>query len=148
VQEIALGSSTDGEVDFFIPTGEPKNARVVPPSWQPGEEGGRVIKVRQSSVDKICERMPRLDFVKIDAEGAEEDIIYGMSNSLARWQPSMLVEFNAGRGNGGLPLILHLTRIYGCVQYIDVDGSAKPCNVNDLMSTNVGNDWMLYLSCR
>ena len=36
--------------------------------------------------------IPRADFIKIDVEGMEVDVLYGMRNTLATYKPSLLIE--------------------------------------------------------
>jgi hypothetical protein len=37
------------------------------------------------------ERIPRVDFVKIDAEGSDADVLYGARGMLSRWRPAIAV---------------------------------------------------------
>lgn len=46
------------------------------------------------TVDDICRDWPRVDVVKIDVEGAEYEVWKGMRTTVARHQPTILVEFN------------------------------------------------------
>jgi hypothetical protein len=89
--------------------------------------------------------MDRLDFVKIDAEGSEYDILMGMENTLRRLTPALLIEINIGRSYDGDLLIDFLSDIYGAVQFVDYDAQLKPVDKSTLLTTQVGVDWMLYL---
>ena len=35
--------------------------------------------------------MPRVDFIKLDVEGAELDVLKGATNSIATWKPKMAI---------------------------------------------------------
>jgi FkbM family methyltransferase len=146
VKEFALGREAAGEVQFFIPCTEPKNARVVGSGDGCDPNNGHVITVHQTTVDSICHGIDRIDFVKIDAEGAEEQIIQGMNETFKRLKPSILLEFNTCRGYCGKSLIAHLLDIYESVLYVDFDAKLKPVTIQDLTEKNVGQDWMLYFS--
>jgi hypothetical protein len=37
---------------------------------------------------------PRIDFVKIDVEGSEHDVLKGMVKTMERFMPKMLIEFH------------------------------------------------------
>jgi len=50
--------------------------------------------VKIFALDTIARHWPRLDFVKIDAEGFEPDIIHGATATLRRLRPVLLVEIN------------------------------------------------------
>ncbi len=56
--------------------------------------GGEMVRVQTMTLDEALAEEPRLDIVKIDAEGAEPGILRGMNNLLAR-NPGMhiLLEF-------------------------------------------------------
>lgn len=61
-----------------------------------------VVPVRLLTIDELVadEGLPRLDFVKIDAQGAELEIVEGGLATFARHHPSLLVEAEA-RAHGG-----------------------------------------------
>jgi FkbM family methyltransferase len=146
VKEVALGREAAGEVRFFIPYTEPKNARVVASEDGYDPNNGHVITVHQTTVDSICHGIDRLDFVKIDAEGAEAHIIDGMDETFKRLKPCLLLEFNMSRSYCGKTLVEHLLNIYGSAMYVDFDAKPKPVPIQDLAEKNVGQDWMLYFS--
>jgi len=146
VREIALGRHS-GEVSFFIPRDEPKNARIVSPDFE-AQELGQVIAVEVATVDQLCSGIDRLDFVKVDAEGGEDDIILGMGDTLDRLKPSLLLEFNVGRDYNGEHLIHRLQEIYGQCGFVDYYGRLKPVTVSELLTKKVGEDWMLFFAGR
>jgi FkbM family methyltransferase len=49
------------------------------------------------SVDQIVDelKLPRVDFIKIDVEGAELDVLHGASNTLEKFAPLIVMEFNS-----------------------------------------------------
>jgi FkbM family methyltransferase len=54
----------------------------------------RSVTVRGRTLDSIVQELglQRVDFVKIDVEGAEVQVLRGMKNTLAKYQPHMLIE--------------------------------------------------------
>lgn len=62
-------------------------------------ETGR-LAVQTVSVDSYVETngLDRLDFVKIDVEGAEDAVIRGMNRTLGNLRPALLVEIHANDG--------------------------------------------------
>jgi FkbM family methyltransferase len=145
VEEAALGRGAEGEAHFFIPEQEPKNARVVRSGAAVGGPGRR-ITVRATNVDALTADLDRLDFIKIDAEGGEADILEGMTGALARLKPALLVEFNARRDYDAAALLARLTQLFPNVAYIDTDAKQKIADPQEILSRNVGEDWMLYCS--
>ena len=89
----ALGAST-GRAWLYAPDGEPKNALLV---GQPDLPGGTTQEVPIVTLDEVALSYPRVDLVKIDAEGGEQGIVAGMQQLIARDRPLIVLEFNAVR---------------------------------------------------
>ena len=55
------------------------------------------IEVKLRSVDSLVREhgLNQVDFIKIDVEGAEKSVIEGAKETLARFKPSVLLEFNS-----------------------------------------------------
>jgi FkbM family methyltransferase len=91
VHEVALGDA-DGVAALDVPANEPKNAHLVP-----GGSGGSLLQVPLARADGIPGALAA-DFIKIDAEGAEEAIWRGLRDILATDRPlTILLEFTSGR---------------------------------------------------
>jgi FkbM family methyltransferase len=81
---------------------------VMPPAGNEGighlrgrEDGpvqGRVEKIKAMRMDTFArqEGLKRLDFIKIDVEGAESLVLEGARETIARFKPRLLVEINPG----------------------------------------------------
>lgn len=89
----ALGASA-GRAWLYAPDGEPKNAGLVE---QPDLPGGTTVEVATVSLDELALAYPKVDLVKIDAEGGEQGIVAGMRQLIARDRPLIVLEFNAAR---------------------------------------------------
>jgi len=94
VKECALGDDRASKARLVIPRMHPSGASLL---HEP-EVGDEVIDVSLSTLDELTEDWPRVDFVKIDAEGAEEGIWRGASDVIAR-NPELRIalEINVGR---------------------------------------------------
>jgi FkbM family methyltransferase len=59
--------------------------------------GPPVLTVQVGTLDDLVGRLglTRLDFIKIDVEGHETEVLDGAASTLARFRPSLFVEFNA-----------------------------------------------------
>ncbi len=91
VHEMALGD-TQGIASLDVPRNEPKNAHVVQGVPTPG-----MISVPLMRADQIP-GAAGADFIKIDAEGAEEAIWRGLSGVLNQQRPlTILLEFTSAR---------------------------------------------------
>ena len=90
--------------------------------------------------------MERVDFVKIDAEGSEERIFEGMSDTIKRFHPLIVMEFNALRYSNPGAFLERMLGAYGSLYAVDFDGSAPPVSPEDLLTKRRGEDWLVVLS--
>jgi FkbM family methyltransferase len=141
--EAAAGAVEGGDVTLFVPHGEPKNGSVVaaPEGIAPGT--GCVHKVPRVKLDRLAATVPRIDLVKIDAEGAEQDIIAGMASILRRDRPTLLLEFNARRYADAAGFLETLTALYGRMRYVDFDANATRVTPLQVLDDQSGEDWLL-----
>lgn len=93
VDKRAVYSQTGSEVLFYIPTGHPMNALIVDRKI---ESAGETVAVSTVRLDDAVEG--KVDFIKIDAEGAEREIWRGMDRIIQE-NPDLQIflEFNPGR---------------------------------------------------
>jgi hypothetical protein len=102
-----------------------------------------LYKVPQIKLDKLAATVSRIDLVKVDAEGAEQDVLSGMEGILRRDKPCLLLEFNAGRYADPMAFIAWLRGLYGRMRYIDFDGNPTDVTPEHLLSDRSGEDWLL-----
>jgi hypothetical protein len=63
---------------------------VVLPSAEAAYSSGK--EIRLESFDSLNLKLSRLDFVKIDVEGAENDVLTGMINTITQFLPVIVFE--------------------------------------------------------
>jgi len=143
VIEAAAGAAGGNQL-LFAPHGEPKNARIIASPHQISAASGTVYTVSEVAVDTIAAERGRIDFIKIDAEGAEEGIIDGAVTTLARDKPHLVLEFNAARCRDPRAFLAQLTSIYGRLRHIDYYGNAVQVTEAQIESDRPGEDWLLY----
>jgi FkbM family methyltransferase len=139
VEQLALGAEPAGQGMLYFPD-DPMNAHIVPLGQI--EAGDDAVPVPMTSIDDMCS--DRVDFIKIDAEGAEAEILKGMTKTLTQRPPHLIMECNASRNYDIGALYDRLRIAYGKVSFIDFDGKPKPITARDLATRNVGHDWMIY----
>ena len=145
VHALALGRKQSGSVAFYIPAGEPKNACVVGSDYRvPAGVDAHIENVACGSVDVLLANERKLDFVKIDAEGSEFEILAGMEETLKRFRPKLLIEFNCLRGYDSKRLLDKLLNVYGSVRYVDENSRLRPVTREQLLDRERLDDWMLY----
>lgn len=142
IAAVALGREAEGEVHMMLPDGEPKNATVI------GDAEPGAIRVPCTNLDTLARDLDRVDLVKIDAEGAEEDIVAGMSEMLARHRPTVLLEFNARRSKDVGGFVAHLRGSFETVKQLDVQGGLQPISDSELLDKSSGEDILLFLESR
>ena len=141
--EAAAGDS-DGETILFVPHGEPKNGTVIAKRAKVTDESGALHDVPRIRLDRLAASMPRIDLVKIDAEGAEEGVIAGMEGILRRDKPKLILEFNARRYADPASFLDRLNSMYGRMRYIDFNCTAAEVSREKVARDKSGEDWILY----
>ncbi len=110
------------------------------------EEGDTVMQVETVTIDQLTCAWPRLDLVKIDAEGAEQAIWRGMRESAARYPSiAVIMEFNAVRYADGAAFLREITDAGFPLRYVWYDGSVRHVAPDELLDRSQTVDWMLFL---
>jgi FkbM family methyltransferase len=136
----------DGQdVTLSIPLTESKNAFLVDSAEQARLRGEETIKVRGGRLATALADWERLDFIKVDVEGAEEAAVEGLFPLLERFKPKMVLEFNLARCTDPNDLLRRLRDLYGAVREIAFDGEAHDVETSALMDGGHREDWLLYL---
>lgn len=141
VHRLAL-SDAAGTCAFFVPDNEPKNGHLV--FGEPQQSGGESFEVAIATLDSVCADLDRVDFIKIDAEGAESRIFKGMRETIARHNPLIVLEFNSNRGDAP-EFVAELQATYPAARYLDDRGQTHALAYERLTSERQGQDWLLVL---
>jgi FkbM family methyltransferase len=141
VEPVAAGAADGGIVHLFVPHNEPKNASIVSEEFSSGD--GTKVTVPVRSVDSLCSGFDRVDLVKIDAEGAEIDVIAGMKDTISRFRPTIVLEFNAARYANAAHFLDQLIAIYGRPKLIGFDGVNTAVSDREILDENVSEDKLL-----
>ena len=146
VTEAAAGAAESPDRLLHVPPREPKNAQLVTTADVVDSAGGTVHRVAEIRLDALLADHRRVDFVKIDAEGAEEAIIAGTLATLRRDRPNLVLEFNAARARDSDSLLRTLCEIYGGPRYLDLQGNVHAATTVQLTTERVGRDWLLVFA--
>jgi FkbM family methyltransferase len=145
VHQIAVGAK-DGHVTLRVPNGDPKNSHIL----AAGDDGtwghSPHHKVASKPLDILLADETAVDFVKIDAEGSEADILTGMEGLIRKFRPSIALEFNTSRYADPSSFFSNLSALYGKIRLIDYDGNLKPLDTSRMLERRVNEDWLLFLS--
>lgn len=95
VHECAIGSEP-GAASFAFNAGSPEESGLRERRYNvPKAKHLIEIDVEVRCLDALCASFERLDFVKIDTEGGEMDILEGGRQTIARHRPILSVEYGA-----------------------------------------------------
>lgn len=145
-RQVALGDADHQLIKLFVPHTEPKNALVVAPDFAGDPDRGILVDVPSCTLDHLCSELASVDFIKIDAEGSEEQIFAGMAELLRRCRPVIVMEVNVARYANASSFLSRLNDLYGGLYQIAFDGSTQPISPDVLLSQRVGEDWLIVLS--
>jgi FkbM family methyltransferase len=135
----ALGA-TAGKRLLFLPSGEPKNATLVD---REDVINGRTIEVSTVTLDEIALTYPKVDLVKIDAEGGEQEILAGMPNLIERDRPMLVLEYNAARYAEPYAFLEKLLTAYSTAEELELTGNIVPINIESVTDPTHGQDRLL-----
>ncbi len=141
VFEVAATEFDSVSLILASPFHEPKNARIVS-----DDQAGMpdTVTVTGARLDALLHDWPRVDFIKIDVEGAEEAVLAGAWPILRRDRPGLLLEFNAGRCRDPGSLLDRLVLLYGRLRAVSFDSQAEPVSRSALLDGRRQDDWLLW----
>jgi FkbM family methyltransferase len=143
VVEAAAGEGEAADLLLHVPPREPKNAQLVTSADVVKSAGGTVHRVAEIRLDALLADRRRVDFVKIDVEGAEEAVVAGTLATLRRHRPGLVLEFNAARTREPDRLLGSLCDIYGGPRYLDLRGNVLRTTPARLLRERFGSDWLI-----
>lgn len=143
IYEKALVAEDDVTLTFYAEESEPKNARVVSSDLA---NAISTVEVHGSRLDSLLAHWPRVHFMKVDVEGAEEAMIEGSSAILERDRPKLVLEFSAVRCKAPEKLLAYLENLYGAPKVITFDAKLVPVTTEALLDRSNHEDWLLFYS--
>ncbi len=129
---VAYGAAgaAPGTAILVVPTGKTCNATMVLPY-----EGDETV-VSVAPVDDLVADWSRVDLVKIDVEGAEEQVWEGMRQTMTRHRPTVVVEFNAARYADPAKFLRSLAEGRD-LRVIRLDGSIAPISMDEVLKPGI-----------
>lgn len=144
VLNIALADAgMSGKAPFFVPRGEPKNGRFIRSheNQERLRKTGDVFEVELGSLDP--DRFERVDFIKIDVEGAELAVLRHLRPIMDQFQPKIVCEVNFARGYGYDEIVA----AFGTsdLYYLDFHSKTYRLTRELCERENVGEDWLVWV---
>lgn len=139
---VALADENDRQMSFITPSGEPKNAHIVPFHGQHINDSVVIDAQRLDS----REEWRAIEFLKIDAEGAEEMIWAGASGlrDLDRLR-TIILEFNPMRYRDGAAYLRDILDWGFSLAWINPNAGIEPITPEAIFARNSIEDIMLVL---
>ncbi|MBS0541771.1 MAG: FkbM family methyltransferase [Proteobacteria bacterium] len=140
----ALGASA-GEAELHLAHGGHSGHNTLGQFAHEGVVAARSERVFIETLDEVVSRLAikRVDFIKIDVEGAEASVIAGARNVIESMRPSMLLEINEGalqaQGTSadGLLSMLRNDMGYEILVFSPETGLPEPPSEGSALSANV-----------
>lgn len=142
----ALGLSDAGHTrPFWVPHNEPKNGRFISPEENLAvlKDCGTVFDVNLGSLND--ENLDRVDFIKIDVEGAEIEILQQIRPIIEKFSPKIICEVNFARGYTYSDVCEALLQP-GPLRYLDFDAQVKVMTEDMAQNVRFGEDWLVCVS--
>lgn len=140
VHEVALGAE-NGVATLEVPKNEPKNAHVIQEKGGPG-----TVEVPLRRADEIADAL-EADFIKIDAEGAEQAIWQGLRNILSRNRAlTILLEFAAIRYRDPAAFLDEILAHGFHLAEVDLVGGVQVRTRRQILDASPSEDQMLLLT--
>ncbi|MBF7728938.1 FkbM family methyltransferase [Pseudomonas sp. N040] len=137
---VALGAA-EGSVSMYV------DASNLATSFVVGIDAGAGHEIPMTSLDSLVSRqqLQRLDFIKIDVEGCELEVLKGAQETLARFQPIVMLEMNHWCLNVFRRVSLpefrdRLLELFPCVYAVDHQGFldfSEPLNAGSVYHAHV-----------
>lgn len=130
------------KVKLVIPDGRGINATIC----KEGVLTDRIIEVETIAIDNLTRDWAKVDFIKIDAEGGEENIWRGMHETLIKNKNiTVMMEFNCSRYLEPSKFLQNIQSFGFPLRYIDYDSQIKKITVEQCLTERPQEDWMLFL---
>jgi FkbM family methyltransferase len=106
----------------------------------------RVIDVEAVSIDELTQFWPRVDLIKVDAEGAEDLVWRGMRRTIEK-NPQLVVilEFVPARYRDAVTFVRAIQASGFEPRVIAPDSCIEPITVETLLTDGNADGWMLFL---
>ena len=135
-----------GTLDFYLTPERNLNGCILLDEWRDKVDPAFVRKVPAMPVDDILDAEPRIDFIKVDVEGAEHLVWKGLARTLSR-NPDIIVvlEYNFMRHSHAGDIVAMIEAAGFPLREIDADGAIRAVVRETLFDTAAVDDRMLFL---
>ncbi len=138
----ALSDTASPAYQLFVPANHPGGAFVLPVDPADAPPADLIATYRLDSYPDILDA----DFIKIDAEAAEESIWRGMAGLIERGHPlTIFLEFTSCRYSNPAGFLATMENAGFALAYIDIDNGTLPITASAIMAWPATDEVMLVL---
>lgn len=137
-------SEKEGQiVKLVVPHGQTGHASI----YGNARASDEIMEVETVTIDQLTADWPQVNFIKIDVEGAEENVWRGMQATIRRNPEIVIVlEFGPSRYANPRAFLEEIVAEGFILRYIDYDTHAKELSIDRCLSERQNNYWDLFLS--
>lgn len=141
VSETAIAAHP-GTMKLVVPRTRGMNASL----YRAVLEDDDVVEVQIDTLDNMTQDWSRIDFIKVDAEGAEEEIWKGMQAVVHRNpEVTVMMEINCARYRDPRAFLESILAAGFILRYVDFDAEIKDLTLEQCLTEAFGQDRMLFL---
>lgn len=141
-ENTAISSNASGtKLPFFVPKGEPKNGRIIDANKVAHlQKRGNIFDVACGAIE--MSQFSKVDFIKIDVEGAELQVLEHLQPIIDNFSPHIICEVNFHRGYSYRDL-QNILKTEKTLNFLDYDGTVKPLTEEMVQNERIGDDWLI-----
>ena len=145
VSSKAVSDLNGDKVNLVIPTGDFWGSATICGESET-ESLENTFEVETVTIDDLTKDYPRVDFIKIDAEGAELSIWKGMQKTIEKnTDISIILEFSSLRNYDAKPFLEDIQSQGFVIRYIDSDATLKDLSIEECLNQDTRTYWDLFL---
>jgi FkbM family methyltransferase len=139
----AVSEKSGDIVKLVVPHGQTGHASI----YGHAKAFDEVMEVETVTIDQLTADWPQVNFIKIDVEGAEENVWRGMRETVRR-NPELIIvlEFGASRYANPRAFLEEIVAEGFILRHIDYDTQPKELSIDRCLTDRPDSYWDLFLS--
>ena len=125
VFNFALGEKKNSK-NFYIPLHDPESSFIKKPR-------SIVKKIKVIKGDNLVKDM-KVDFIKIDVEGFEEKVLFGLKKTIYRYRPLLLVEIEKRHNKNYIKIFKFLNKFNYKIFFLNNENKLIKLNYNNIIN--------------
>lgn len=141
IEEIALGKNIDARTGFYLMPDDAPN-QGMSSKYKFAEAGNKII-VNETTLDSFAEKkgINKIDFIKMDIQGSELDLILGAEKTIKKFKPVILLEIDRNSIKNTNYSVKEIWNILTDLGYIIKSVTQDEGIINDIELLNSAN-WL------